>query len=233
MWNFHPVVTSFSTEIPQCEAVESHYKVDILWKYRAGFSILLMPTFPVDTRGSWQMFYIVTPYTCACREKEIVNFSVSLIEFGHTHRTSSLCPVRAKWRMSDLFIYPCFAPNMFIEADLNKGCSIFAKMGHRTRACSTISHTLSDCNWCGKKSHTIVNGDKRKVETQYLDTLHQFHEAEKHFFVCPKAGTQHIPDNPPHSWPVVATCRHLDTDGLTSSLRCIEAHEFRDEIPKK
>lgn len=66
-----------------------------------------------------------------------------------------------------------------------------------------------------------VIGNKN-VWTQYLDTLHQFPEAEKHFFVCPAAETPHIPDNPPHSWPVVATCRYLDNGGLTSSLRCIE-----------
>lgn len=44
-----------------------------------------------------------------------------------------------------------------------------------------------------------VTNDLKKVQTRYLDTLHQFLAAEKHFFVCPKAGTPHIPDNPPHS----------------------------------
>lgn len=70
--------------------------------------------------------------------------------------------------------------------------------------------------------NTAVSTEKN-METHYLDTLHRFLEAEKHFFVCPKAKTPHIPGNPPHSWPVAATCRCSDSDGPTSSLRCIEA----------
>lgn len=46
--------------------------------------------------------------------------------------------------------------------------------------------------------HAVRVNDKN-METQYLGTLHQFLAAEKYFFVYPKAGTPHIPDNPPHS----------------------------------
>ena len=61
----------------------------------------------------------------------------------------------------------------------------------------------------------------------YLDTLNLFRVAEKHFFVCPEEGTQHIPDNPPHSWSIVGISPHLDSGGgLTSFLRCIEALDW-------
>lgn len=92
-----------------------------------------------------------------------------------------------------------------------------------------------------KPFHSAVNASRfylqnwtksENMQTRYLDTLHQFLEAEKHFFVCPEAGTPHIPGNPPHSWLVAATCPHSDNDGLTSSLRCIEAPNTPEQITK-
>lgn len=92
-----------------------------------------------------------------------------------------------------------------------------------TRGSCVLHHFSTARDTALKALHSDSRVGQGNRKAQYLDTLHQFLEAEKHFFVCPGAATPHIPDNPPHSWPVVATCRHLGNGGLTSSLRCIEA----------
>lgn len=143
----------------------------------------------------------------------------SALQFG----AEGACQSYASWRMSTSFFKTLCASvrvstSQFREVRTSTDMKLSAKWEPGARAFSTISAQHATLPL---QSDPRARQGNRKA--QYLDTLHQFLEAEKHFFVCPGAATPHIPDNPPHSWPVVATCRHLGNGGLTSSLRCIEA----------